>query len=222
MEEEESGKESDFDPRSGDCFADFAQLPKPSPQVNSLIRENANDINGIKEGVLASPEMLVARGRRLGGLRACIVGSSSNIQIRNIDGLSPGPNASRARAAHTSALGGHVSGVNPIHNTRSHNTCREQGDIHDGVNASIMNGTGSEHTCTKLRKNKNWTDEGLNAAMLAIDDGAPIKTVARFYGIPTTSLHDHVTGKTISRKRGRSGVLSSEEENELVNWTFKM
>jgi len=58
--------------------------------------------------------------------------------------------------------------------------------------------------------------------MLAIDDGAPIKTVARLYGIPTTSLRDHVFGKTLSRKRGKSGVLSSEEENELVNWIFKM
>ena len=96
VEEEESGEESDFDPRSGDCFVDFAQLPEPSLQVNSLIRENANDMNGIKEGVMASLEMLVARGRRLGGLRARVVGSSSNIQIRNNDGLPPGPIASRA------------------------------------------------------------------------------------------------------------------------------
>ena len=58
--------------------------------------------------------------------------------------------------------------------------------------------------------------------MLAADDGAPIKTVARHYGIPTTSLRDHVTGKTISRKRGKSGVLSLEEENELVKWILKM
>ena len=58
--------------------------------------------------------------------------------------------------------------------------------------------------------------------MLAVDDGAPIKTVARRYGIPTSSLRDHVFGKTISRKLGKSGVLSSEEDNELVNWSFKM
>ena len=57
---------------------------------------------------------------------------------------------------HTSALiSGHVFGINLVHNTRSLNTCREQGDIHDGVNASIMNGIGSERTCTKLRKNGN-------------------------------------------------------------------
>jgi hypothetical protein len=194
VKKEESGEEFDYDPRSGDCFADFAQLPESSPQVNSLIRENANDVNGINEGVMASPEMLVARGRPLGGLRARVVGNSSNIQIRNIDGLPPGPNAARARAAYTNALGRHVFGVSPV-----------------------MNGTSSERTGVKLRKNGKWTDEDLNAAMLAIDDGAPIKTVARLYGIPTTSLRHHVFGKTLSRKRGKSGVLSSEEENELVN-----
>ena len=55
VEKEESGEEFDFDPRSRDCFADFAQPPEPSPQVNSLIRENANDMNGINEGVMSSP-----------------------------------------------------------------------------------------------------------------------------------------------------------------------
>ena len=84
---EENGEESDFDPRNGYCFVDFAQLSKPSPQINSFIRENANDMNEINEGVMASPEMLIARGRQLGDLRARVVGSSSNIQIHNIDGL---------------------------------------------------------------------------------------------------------------------------------------
>ena len=71
-------------------------------------------------------------------------------------------------------------------------------------------------------KNGNWTDEDLNAAMLVVDNGAPIKTVARLYGIPATSLRDHVTRKTIGGKHGKSGVLSFEEENELVKWILKM
>ena len=54
-----------------------------------------SDVGGIKEGAMASSEMLVAQGRRLGGLTARVVGSSSGIQIHN-DGLPPGPNASRA------------------------------------------------------------------------------------------------------------------------------
>lgn len=56
-------------------------------QVNSSIKKNANDMNEIKEGVMASSEMLVARGWRLGGLNARVVGNSNNIQIRIIDWL---------------------------------------------------------------------------------------------------------------------------------------
>ena len=58
--------------------------------------------------------------------------------------------------------------------------------------------------------------------MLVVNDGAPIKTMARLYGIPRTSLHDHVTGETIGRKCRKSRVLSFEEENELVKWIVKM
>jgi hypothetical protein len=96
LEEEESGDESDFDPRSADSFINLAQFMELSPQFNSLKRENINDVGGINEGVMASPGMLVAQGRRLGGLKARIIGSSSGIQIHNKDGLPPGPNASRA------------------------------------------------------------------------------------------------------------------------------
>ena len=75
VEEEESEEESNFDPRNGNFIAEFAQLPESSPHINSLIRENVNDVNGINEGIMASPKMLVARGRRLCGLRARVVGS---------------------------------------------------------------------------------------------------------------------------------------------------
>lgn len=85
-----------------------------------------------------------------------------------------------------------------------------------------MNGIGFERTCAKFIQNENWTDEDLNAAMLAVDDGAPIKIMTRLYEISTTFLRDHVFGIKISRKHGKSGVLSSKEENELVNWIFKM
>ena len=150
LEEEESGDDSDFDPRSGDYFTDFAQLPESSPQFNSLIRENISDVGGIKEGAMAFPEMLVARGRRLGGLvRARVVGSSSGIQIHN-DGLPPGPNASRARADHTMASRGHAFGVTPFHNTLTQNTRQEQGDIPESVDVNTMNGTCLDSMGTKL------------------------------------------------------------------------
>ena len=74
----------------------------------------------------------------------------------------------------------------------------------------------------KIMNDGNCTDEQLNATLLAIDDGAPIKSASRIHGISTTSLWDHDTGKTIGRKCGKLGVLSFQEESELVNWSLKM
>lgn len=73
VKEEESGDKCDFYPHNGDCFANFAQLRESFLQVNFLIRENVNNVNGINKGVMAYLEMLVAQGRRLGGLRARVV-----------------------------------------------------------------------------------------------------------------------------------------------------
>jgi hypothetical protein len=77
-------------------------------------------------------------------------------------------------------------------------TRREQGDIYEDVDVRTMNGTCLDSTGTKLGKFENWTDEDLNAAMLAVDNGAPIKTMARRYRIPTISLRNYVIGKIIS------------------------
>jgi len=33
-----------------------------------------------------------------------------------------------------------------------------------------------------------------------VDDGLPLKTAARMHGIPITTFHGHVYGKTLSRK----------------------
>lgn len=49
-----------------------------------------------------------------------------------------------------------------------------------------------------------------------------MKTVARDFGIPASSLRDHVYGKTTQRKKGRQGVLSEEEESNLVQWMLDM
>ena len=58
---------------------------------------------------------------------------------------------------------------------------------------STMDGILFEHMGRQDTKNGNWTDEQLYATLLAVDDGAPIKTVARIHGISTTSLQNHDT-----------------------------
>ena len=54
-------------------------------------------------------------------------------------------------------------------------------------------------------------------AMEAIEAGELLCAVANFYGIPKTSLSDHVHGRTRTRKRGPTPLLKQEEEQALDN-----
>lgn len=75
----------------------------------------------------------------------------------------------------------------------------------------------------KLRKKWELDDDQLEATLLAIDNGAPMKIIQQIYGIPTMPLWDHHgTRKIIGRKRGKLGVLSFEEDTEPLNWILKM
>ena len=72
------------------------------------------------------------------------------------------------------------------------------------------------------RKNGNWTDEQLRRAMAAVDNGKSMKKAAAENNIPYSSFRDHCYGKTRSRRRGVEGVLTAEEEKELVDYLVKM
>lgn len=54
-----SGEDSGFDPRSRDCFANFAQTPEPTPNLNVLIMAIVNKMHGIGEDAMASPKILL-------------------------------------------------------------------------------------------------------------------------------------------------------------------
>jgi hypothetical protein len=74
-----------------------------------------------------------------------------------------------------------------------------------------------------VKKTGNWTDATLKQAMDAItDQGMKVRAAARTFGIPTTSLRDHLYGKVMGRKRGTKTVLSHEEEGKLLDYCFKM
>ena len=85
-----------------------------------------------------------------------------------------------------------------------------------------------EGTCTTTRKaankrNGNWTNAQLRRAMDAItDQGMKVRTAARTFGVPNTSLRDHLYGKTIGRRRGVKPTLQHDEEEKLVDYLFKM
>lgn len=62
----------------------------------------------------------------------------------------------------------------------------------------------------------------LKLAFNAVERGGRLRTVARHYGIPASSLHDHFYGRTLTRKRGRQGVLTVEEEGDLERYVLQM
>lgn len=54
------------------------------------------------------------------------------------------------------------------------------------------------------------------------DDGMKLRVASRKFGIPVSSLRDHLYGKTNNRKRGKSPTLKPDEEEKLVDYIFKM
>nr|CAH7760237.1 unnamed protein product [Callosobruchus chinensis] len=66
------------------------------------------------------------------------------------------------------------------------------------------------------RRRALWTEADLRSALLAISNGTSIKSSAKQYGIPRTTLGLHYRKQNFKRELGRSSVLSSEQENDLM------
>ena len=58
--------------------------------------------------------------------------------------------------------------------------------------------------------------------MDAVEGGAALKTAARFYGIPPSTLSDRVSGQSLIGKRRLPSVLSTEEEKALEDYMVQM
>ena len=54
---------------------------------------------------------------------------------------------------------------------------------------------------------KHWTDLGLSKALKDIDKGLSIRKVSDMYGIPRSTLHDHVSGKVVETRRQNSRLF---------------
>ena len=69
------------------------------------------------------------------------------------------------------------------------------------------------------KKIGTWTDLLLENALNSItDDGMSIREASKLYGIPTSSIRDHLYGRTTSRQKGIRPVLTPHEEKKL--WTM--
>ena len=72
-------------------------------------------------------------------------------------------------------------------------------------------------TVYKNKGEKNlWNDEQLHAAMEAVSSGElKAHAAAKQYGIPSSTLHDHIKGKSTKRYGCAPTVLTAEEK-EIV------
>ena len=54
------------------------------------------------------------------------------------------------------------------------------------------------------------------------NEGMKLRETARAFGVPVTSLRDHLYGTTTIRQRGNKPTLKPDEEQKLVDYVFKM
>lgn len=69
----------------------------------------------------------------------------------------------------------------------------------------------------------SYSLEELDIAVQRIkEEGLSYRKAAAQYGIPRSTLHDRVTGKAMSAKRGPPTVLTAAEEQMLADWALHM
>lgn len=68
----------------------------------------------------------------------------------------------------------------------------------------------------KKGKNNQWSSAQLTAALSAVrSEGMSARGAARKSGIPSSTLHDHLTGKSQRIHSGAPTVLTASEEKEI-------
>ena len=76
---------------------------------------------------------------------------------------------------------------------------------------------------TRSGPRKLWSDENMQRAVAAVEkQGESLRHASEKYGVPRSTLHDHITGKVEhGSKPGRGSYLSSAEEEEIVSFLIK-
>ncbi|XP_011687383.1 PREDICTED: tigger transposable element-derived protein 1-like isoform X2 [Wasmannia auropunctata] len=67
-----------------------------------------------------------------------------------------------------------------------------------------------------------YDKEVMDKAIEAVKSGTPINTASKLYKVPRSSLHSKIIKKYNHEKTGPGTVLTSEEENNLVQWILHM
>ena len=76
---------------------------------------------------------------------------------------------------------------------------------------------------TQRKKTGIWTDLSLENALNSItNDGMSIREASKLYGIPSSSIRDHLYGIRTSRQKDIRPVLTPHDEKKIVDYIFKM
>ena len=67
-----------------------------------------------------------------------------------------------------------------------------------------------------------WKETRMEGAITAVDKGESIRRAAEKFGVPRSTLHDHVSGKVEQHaKQGPKPYLTPEDEDELANFLLR-
>lgn len=70
----------------------------------------------------------------------------------------------------------------------------------------------------KLRKNLLYDRNKIEEAVRQVKAGCSVRSTAKLYGIPNTTLRDKVLGKFSKPNPGKDTVLTSAEEKKVADW----
>ena len=78
-----------------------------------------------------------------------------------------------------------------------------------------------EGNATK-KKRAEWTEEQMEKAVRAVNNGSSVNKASKDYRIPRRTLRNHLKSGKTSRKLGRNSVLTTEQEQELCSRIFRL
>ena len=68
-----------------------------------------------------------------------------------------------------------------------------------------------------------YKEAELDAAIVAVHTGMPVRRAAAMFGVPKSTLQDKISGKVpVSMRKGPTPYLSMELEDQIESWLVKM
>ena len=88
--------------------------------------------------------------------------------------------------------------------------------------ASFTKSTKTIRTKNVGKRRAKWTNDDLVGAIACYDVGYKLRECCKAFNIPKSSLKDHLSGKTKSRKIGATTILTKEEEAFIIQYMDEM